>query len=335
MLFNLADRYIGLDRKMARELLEPCLALYQELEISWGISVGLAELGRLDWGTGNYASALEMTRAGLKIQQELGDLREQVRSMNNLSWIYKHLGRMAEAEVLSRETLNLSRQLKDGRLLIENTADLAFVLWWQGQFAEMRQWAEDSLKICLDYGHLGLEGYARLAVSLSLLSTGLYEQAQKEAALSLERVREANAHGVEATVHYCLGCLALVRGAQSDAQAEFNESLRLYQEVQDNYLGFALTGLAMMAAVFDDLNQARLYSIEALKNAMNLRDSLWLWCALPGISLYLAKSGNAARAVELWALAKTLPLINHSQWYADVIGVKIETAAAELPLGNG
>ncbi len=251
--------------------------------------------------------------------------------MNNLNWIFKHLGRVAEAEGLIREALSLSRQLNDGRLLIENTADLAFVLWWQGQFTEMRQWAEESLKFCLEYVHLGLEGYARLAVSLFLLSTGLYEQAQKEAAFSLKRVREANAHGVEATVHYCLGCLALVKGAQSAAQAEFNESLRLYQEVQDNYLGFALTGLAMMAAVFGDLNQARLYSIEALKNAMDLRDTLWLWCALPGISLYLAKSGNAARAVELWSLAKTVPLINNSQWYADVFGVEIESAAAQLP----
>ena len=131
-------------------------------------------------------------------------------------------------------------------------------------------------------------------------------------------------------MHYCLGCLALVRGVRSEAQAEFNESYRLYQEVQDNYLGFALAGLAMMAAVFADLERARLYSIEALKNAMSLRDSLWLWCALPGISLYLAKSGNAARAVELWALAKTVPFINNSQWYADIFGVEIETAAAGL-----
>ncbi len=61
VLFNLADRYISLDRNKARELLEPCLALYKELGIPWGISMSLAEMGRLDWGTGNYAAALERT----------------------------------------------------------------------------------------------------------------------------------------------------------------------------------------------------------------------------------------------------------------------------------
>jgi predicted ATPase/DNA-binding SARP family transcriptional activator len=333
VLFTMADHYVGLDRKKARDLLEPSLALYQELRIPWGISASLAELGRLDWGTGSYPSAVENTQAGLSIQQKSGDLRGQVRSMDNLSWIYKHLGRLGEAEVLSRKALDLSRQLNDGILLIENMADLAFVLWWQGQFLEMLQWAENSLKVCLEYGHQGLEGYARLAVSLSRLSLGQYEQAQSEADLSLECVREANADGVEATVHYCLGCLALVRNANREAQEEFTESQRLYLSVGDNMLGFSLIGLGMTGSIFDQLPDACRYFIDALDNALNLHDFVLLWLILPGVSLFLAKIGAVDRAIEIWTLAKKLPLVNSSKWYADTIGMRIEAAARALSSG--
>ena len=72
ILFNLADHYISLDRNKARELLEPSLALYEELGIPWGISMDLAELGRLDWGTGNYAAALDRTSSWFEDPTRIG-----------------------------------------------------------------------------------------------------------------------------------------------------------------------------------------------------------------------------------------------------------------------
>ena len=123
----------------------------------------------------------------------------------------------------------------------------------------------------------------------------------------------------------------MIKLSQSEAQAEFNESYRLYQEVQDNLLGFALAGQSMMAGVFDDLKRARLYSVKALENALTLHDTLLLWVILPGIALYLAKTGEITRAVEVWTLANTVPLINRSRWFVDVIGARIEVEADTLP----
>jgi hypothetical protein len=47
--------------------------------------------------------------------------------------------------------------------------------------------------------------------------------------------------------------------------------------------------------------------------------------------LLLADLGEAARAVELYALALCSPHVANSRWYEDVVGVHISAAAETLP----
>jgi hypothetical protein len=53
--------------------------------------------------------------------------------------------------------------------------------------------------------------------------------------------------------------------------------------------------------------------------------------ALTGVALLLATTGDHARAVEIWALAKCHPLITHSKWFEDVAGRELSDLAATLP----
>jgi hypothetical protein len=52
--------------------------------------------------------------------------------------------------------------------------------------------------------------------------------------------------------------------------------------------------------------------------------------ALPGVALWLALTGQIVRALEVWALALSLPFVVNSQWYADVVGQRVEAAALAL-----
>ena len=51
---------------------------------------------------------------------------------------------------------------------------------------------------------------------------------------------------------------------------------------------------------------------------------------LAGVALFLAKYGNAARAVEVWAVAQAQPLVAHSRWFAEVVGRVIAERAKTL-----
>jgi hypothetical protein len=53
--------------------------------------------------------------------------------------------------------------------------------------------------------------------------------------------------------------------------------------------------------------------------------------AVTAIALLLADRGEAARAVELYALASRYPVVANSRWYEDVVGRHIAAAARALP----
>ena len=45
----------------------------------------------------------------------------------------------------------------------------------------------------------------------------------------------------------------------------------------------------------------------------------------------MAHTGDAARAIEIWALAKCQPYVANSKWFEDVAGRELDDLAASLP----
>ena len=70
---------------------------------------------------------------------------------------------------------------------------------------------------------------------------------------------------------------------------------------------------------------------EALAIAAQIRGAVSAGFALSAIALLLRDQGEAERAVELYALAKQLPMIANARWFEDVVVKEIESAAACLP----
>ena len=330
-LFGMGARFNGVDRHKSRQLIEQSLAIYQEIDNSWGTAMGLVALGKLDWGTGHYALAQERLQAGLALHQARGDERNRLAPLNALGWNQKHLGHLEESERLHREVLVLAQRLGDRSTLAVHTADLSYILLWEGKFEEELSWAERSLSICLEDGHRNSEGYAHLAICFPLIMTGQYGRARQEAVRALSTVREADNPGIEATVYWVFGCLALTAHSYDEAQAAFIQSRRLYQEVQDNYLGVSLIGLGYTACCQRNFSQACLYFSQALQNALHLKDYLHLMVALPGVALLQAMTDRLEQAVATWELAKCFPYVANSRWHAEIVGQVIEAGAATLP----
>ena len=100
-LFGMGARFNGVDRHKPRQLIEQSLAIYQEIDNSWGTAIGLVALGQLDWGTGHYALAQERLQAGLALHQARGDERDRLAPLNALGWNQKHLGYLEESRAAS------------------------------------------------------------------------------------------------------------------------------------------------------------------------------------------------------------------------------------------
>ena len=324
-------RLLDHDLQEVRQLIEQSLALYRELGDQWGIAEGLVVLGLLDWHSGNYDSGLTRAQAALAIHQERGDRRAQAGCMTTLGLIHKTLGHLEEAERLERKALSLSRRIGDRSTIVLRHAELAHTLLWQGKFAEAQQLAGESLAICRDLGDRAFEGWAQFCLSETLMHSGQYQPAGRQADSGLLVAKALGDQSDEGALYGVLGQLALVESSYAKAQAAFAKSAELFRETQNSDVVLSLAGLSYTASHLNQPQQACQYLAEALASGLAAKTYMPVVFALPGVALLLAQTGEAARAVELWAMAKCHPLIANSKWFEDVAGRELDDLAATLP----
>jgi tetratricopeptide (TPR) repeat protein len=213
-----------------------------------------------------------------------------------------------------------------------HTANLAYTLIWKGEFEQALQWGERSLCLGQEYGRQGDEGYLRLAIGLPAFLAGQYQVAQEDLNHALVHVKAIESQGVRATVHWSLGSLNLVKKSYQEAEAEFIISKKLYQQVQDNLLGFALSGLGYTYYFMNDLQKSHGYILDVLNFALEFKDYIHLIIILPVAALYLTRMGQTSRAIQIWELARIQPFIANSNWYQQVVAPDILVAASNLSL---
>jgi predicted ATPase/DNA-binding SARP family transcriptional activator len=331
-----ALRLIGMgDLESAQQSQEQSLALFQALGHQWGIAQSLSGLGLVAWRMGNYDAALARMESALVIRQHLGDRRAEAESKHGLGLIHKSLGHLGEAEQLQRDALELGRRVEDPMALTRYKINLARTLLWQGNPEEARRLASECLAIAQEHAYPVYEGWSRSYLAEILLHSGQYRQARRQA----ERARLIlNEHKATlrlpdgGTLHLTLGELALVEAAYAEAQAAFVQSRENLDRSWDRQSSLlALAGLGHAARCLGRLAPARQYLAEALATSLATKSFGPLVYTLPFVALLLASSGQVARGLQIWELARTQPFVAQSRWFADVAGRELAALAATLP----
>ncbi len=312
-----------------QQLFEQSLALFQELHDEKGCAWVWLYASGVDWAFGNYDQALSRVKASLAIWQKLGTWACQFRCLNQLGVIQRNLGQLAEAERLAREAVAV------GELLGEHAGgiygSLALTLLWCGKLDEAYQLAAATLTIAQDQSNRRVEseGYYRLAEIL--LHQGQYQLAGKQAHKGLSIAQSIGIRPTEGYVYGVLGQLALVELSWAEAQTFFAQCTAILTQRQLGFYDVALSGLGYSACLRDQPEEAQRHLVKALSEGLALKAYWPVLFALAGVALFLAKWGNAARAVEVWAVAQAQPLVAHSRWFAEVVGERVNAAAISLP----
>jgi hypothetical protein len=98
----------------------------------------------------------------------------------------------------------------------------------------------------------------------------------------------------------------------------------------DDY-AWALACMAYAECALGRTEQAREHLFEALRIGSEMKAVLPLSFVLPGIALLWVTCGQTERAVELYTLALSMPIVSNAPWFEDAVGRQIEAAAATLP----
>ena len=315
----------------SREPFERSLALYRSLGDRWGTARALCALGRVaDFEARDYGEARRKLEESAAIFRTLGDTRGIAEAALWLSWVHQFEGQAEESERLARKAVAVLRELSDPAGVAQGLSALASALWWAGKYAESQARLEERLAI---YDELGVrDSFGLLGLGWVNMHQGRSERARACLQTGLAIAREMDDLQMVADALHQLGHVAVCEGACVEANRLLLESLPMYQTIgtQDN-LGMARCVLGYAARGLGDVEQVRLRLGQALRSAEEWGSFPMLVYALPGAALLLLDRHQEERAVEIYALARRLPAVANSRWFADVVGRHVAAAAATLP----
>ena len=181
---------------------------------------------------GDYASAGVLTRESLDIARQLQDRQGVAVSLNALAVQARDRGEFAVAHSLFEESLVLWRELGDQRAVARCLSNLANVVKLQGDFARARSLYAECLSIFRELGD-------RTGVAWSLNYQGDVARDQGDSAAArtlyehgLEIFREVGDRWGIAGTLADLGTLASEHGNCLAARSLYQESLKIFQELE-------------------------------------------------------------------------------------------------------
>ncbi|MCP4426195.1 MAG: protein kinase, partial [Chloroflexi bacterium] len=313
-----------------RQLRRQSLTLYQALDDQWGTAQALWFLAET---TDDLDEARQLTEKCLTIRQSLGDQRGIAFSLRTLANIAATQERFEESERLNREVNAIFQKAGDRVNFYLGYFRLGSILIKQGRFVEAHTQIARGLKLLDELGMQSDFILSNIALSNVKIDLGQYEQACDLAQTTLTISQET-----ENQLHIAHSLLLL--GKIALAKEDHSEAHRLLQESDSFIRGagekeYAAMNQALLAYAACGLNQhiqARRYLSSTLQLVLDTRSFRPLMLALPAAALFLAGQGEAARAVELYALTGRYPFVANSRWFADVAGQHMAASAASLPL---
>ena len=320
------------DRDAAKPLCEQSVALYEALDDRYGMARALKILSEVISQLGAYGEGRKLVESGLAHARAVGDQRSVADCLQWLSVVTYFQGQAEDSARFSSESADIYRAIGAQAELAYSLTMLSGSFILQGQLAEARSHALAAVQA---YEEIGLRhAYSAMArgwLGLIEFLIGHYERARQVLQATLAMARETNWKRMIGGSHLGLGAIRLVEGAPEQALKRLEESAACFHAIKqfDDY-AWALAVMGYAECALGRLDQAREHLFEALRLGAKLETVTPLAFALPGIALLWASYGHAERAVELYALALSMPIVSSSRWFEDAAGRHIAAAAASL-----
>ena len=319
---QLAYTQYGKDLEAARELFVQSRDLYQVLGDRGGSAYALLGLGRVARNLQDYEEAEEALTQSLTLRQATGDHVGAAQALSLLGEMALYQGKFGKSERLRRQSLAINRSAS-------GLNDLGFTLICSGRFVEAEKFVAESAVLCRDLGLGVVAFWTFLDLSQIHLHLGDYQAARVQAEEALSLARQVKSDRNTGIALGQLGAVALAERAYALAHERCEESLAICPEEPGALGSLACLGLA--ARGLGHRKEAEQCLLAQLRWAVERRCFFPLPCTLSGIALLLADKGQADRAVEVYALAQSYPLVANSLWFKAVAGGEMAAAAAQLP----
>jgi DNA-binding SARP family transcriptional activator/predicted ATPase len=285
------------------------------------ITRSLLALGLLARSEGNYDEALQRHEEAYRVARMNKHPMGMVLARWLLIYLYWFLGEFDQAKNCQEEALELCQRTGNRYLVYYFLANTAVTHIYLGQFSKAIDLLEESTSYIQQNAKAFISIYVILAYAY--LHAGKYDFA---------RTAALKGRGIALRPWWPLTWLDLLEGRYSKVLAEMRQiSTSLKDREFITWLqvriGLALNGLGRTGEAKRELYQA-------LQTCVEMRSFLPLMHLMPILPVVLAASENdriKERAVELYALAKTVPFVANSRLFEEVAEHKLKASTAHLP----
>jgi tetratricopeptide (TPR) repeat protein len=310
---------------------ERALDLYGELGDQWGASNELLILSWLDSFSGDYRRAADKLAEFADIKRAAGDDLGVALGALGQAYVLACTGETDRAVSAARDALATLRQIGSlSHIYAEQLWTLAYALACAGRYAGSQRHLEERLRINRDQAIHDSEAQAWLGWVLA--HRGEYEHTGVEIGSALDGCAQLRAPLVRSVAWEGLGRLALSEEAYAEAECLLVQSVGEQVSLEhDDFEARVRCVLAQAKLGLGDLEEGRRCVLAGLNWTRDRGSFPVLIEALPAAARLLLVQGEAERAVEIYALACTLPAVANSVWFDDVVGKPIAQAAGSLP----
>ena len=294
------------------------------------MSEAMAALGRIAQGSGAFDKAREWREQELALRRVIGDEWGIAKALGWLSYIAQHQRQPEESERLAQESMAMFRDIGDEGSVAGVLANLGNILLVQGEPARTEALLRDSPAIHSNFGMVSCLSTALLGRAQAQI--GRYAKARELELAALALARESGYGPHTGLCCWLLGYVAVAEGDHAEAQRWLEESVTTFRANDlAQELSWALVTLAFAERGQKQNCQARQHLVEALAVHAEVGTPVTDAMVFAAAALLLLDEREVERAAELYALAKRHPIVANSQWFEDVAGVHIATAAETLP----
>lgn len=229
------------------------------------ISSLLEMLGSVNANQGNYAEAEEYMQRGLELAQQAQDRERICTILINLGVTAGEQGNHAEAERYFLQALALARALGHREwmsLLSSNLGEAAYEL---GNYVQAQRYLEEGLMLARQIGHNEL--VSALLSNLGRIASEQehYNEAENYLQEGLTLARQIHRDQITANALYEYGNLYVKQRKIQKAEDLFQEMLSLVPESDLDLLALGEYGLARVAALQGNIQDARKHGESSLK----------------------------------------------------------------------
>ncbi len=330
--FELGERTYGQDRSAAASHYQQSLTCFRALNQTWWQARVVLQLVYCSLQQGDFNTTEAWLNTLFREMSDHIDPKNLARALNRKGFLQVRRGEYDQALDTIMEASNIFQALGDPYAVAEGYDSLGTLLGWHGRFPETIETLGKALRIYQDLGIRPETVYLCLLIGMAYALMGKGSQAESWAQKTISLAREFRLQRSEAAALMTRGWVALDQCAYGQALEFLRESVALYRQVNHrDELGWALAALGHAQIRLGYLKAGLANIQESLKTGIEIQAPMSIHFALGPSAGWVGEQGDPLRAVELYTLSRTNPMLGNSKWFENLYWRPIKALAADLP----